>query len=30
MDGYISGKNDFVREQELEALKWWERKHRDS
>ncbi len=23
MDGYISGKNDFVREQEMQALTWW-------
>ena len=28
MDGYISGKNDFVKEQELRALTWWwEGKH---
>jgi GrpB-like predicted nucleotidyltransferase (UPF0157 family) len=30
MDGYISGKNDFVKEQERKALRWWERNHKDS
>lgn len=28
MDGYISGKNEFVKEQEMRALTWWrESKH---
>jgi GrpB-like predicted nucleotidyltransferase (UPF0157 family) len=28
MDKYIAGKNAFVKEQEREALEWWEKKHR--
>ena len=28
MASYIAGKNDFVKEQEREAMIWWQEKHR--